>query len=115
MQGIYPPRCADELNVEQSKCLPYYFYFIDQQVGLGNVRVPTWCPFHLHVYINGHSLLATELKQAGIKCTMIDNAFDSLEDVSKAQELSDNISIEKLRRKLEEFAWQFCLVYKHRR
>jgi len=100
------------LKPDTSKCLHYYFYFIDEQVGLGYVRVPTWCPFRLQVYINGHSLLASELKQAGIKYTMADNAFDSLEDAGKAQELSDNISIEKLHRKLDEFAWQFCPVYK---
>jgi predicted transcriptional regulator len=57
-------------------------------------------------------LLASELKQAGIKFSMIDNAFDSLGDASKAQELSDKISIEKLHRKLDKFAWQFCPVYK---
>ncbi|NCC74185.1 MAG: hypothetical protein EOM06_12390 [Sphingobacteriia bacterium] len=49
-----------------SKCLHYYFYFIDEQVSLGYVRVPTWSPFRLQVYINGHNLLASELKQAGI-------------------------------------------------
>ena len=97
---------------DQSKCLHYYFYFIDEQLGLGYVRVPTWCPFRLQIYINGHNLLASELKNAGIKYTMIDNAFDSVEDVEKAQEFSDNISIEKLHRKLEEFAWRFCPVYK---
>ena len=43
---------------------------------------------------------------------MIDNAFDSIEDPVKAQELSDNISIEKLHRKLDGFAWRFCPVYK---
>jgi len=43
---------------------------------------------------------------------MIDNAFDSIENVEKAQELSDTISIEKIHRKLEEFAWKFCPVYK---
>jgi predicted transcriptional regulator len=95
-----------------SKCLHYYFYFIDEQIGLGYIRVPTWCPFRLQVYINGHNLLAWEFKNAGIKNTMIDNAFDSLEDADKAQELSDNISIEKLHRKLDAFAWQFCPVYK---
>lgn len=100
------------LKPDTSKCLHYYFYFIDEQVGLGYVRVPTWCPFRLQVYINGHNLLASELKQAGIKYTMTDNAFDSLEDAGKTQELSDNISIEKLHRKLDEFAWQFCPVYK---
>ena len=35
-----------------------------------------------------------ELKNAGIKYTMIDNAFDSVEDVEKAQELSSTILIE---------------------
>jgi len=100
------------LKPDTSKCLHYYFYFIDEQVGLGYVRVPTWCPFRLQVYVNGHNLLASELKQAGINFTMIDNAFDSLEDADKAQELSDKISIEKLHRKLDEFAWQFCPVYK---
>lgn len=100
------------LKPDTSKCLHYYFYFIDEQVGLGYVRVPTWCPFRLQVYINGHNLLATEMKQAEIKYTMIDNAFDYLEDAGKAQELSDKISIEKLHRKLDEFAWRFCPVYK---
>ena len=97
---------------DTSKCLHYYFYFIDEQIGLGYIRVPTWCPFRLQIYINGHNLLAWELKNAEIKYTMIDNAFDSLEDAGKAQELSDNISIEKLHRKLDAFAWQFCPVYK---
>jgi len=97
---------------DQGKCLHYYFYFIDDQLGLGYVRVPTWCPFRLQVYINGHNLLASELINAGVKYNMIDNAFDSIDDVEKAQEISDNISIEKLHRKLEELSWKFCPVYK---
>jgi hypothetical protein len=35
---------------------------------------------------------------------MIDNAFDSIENVEKAQEISDNISVEKIHRKLEKLA-----------
>lgn len=100
------------LKPDQSKCLHYYFYFIDEYAGLCYMRVPTWCPFRLQVYTNGHNLLASELRQAGIPFTMIDNAFDSIEDAPKAQELSDGISIEKLHRRLEEFAWRFCPVYK---
>jgi len=73
---------------DQSKCLHYYFYFIDGQLGLGYVRVPTWCPFRLQVYLNGHNLLASELKNAGIKYTMIDNAFDSIENVEWKKEIN---------------------------
>jgi hypothetical protein len=53
------------LKPDTGKCLHYYFYFIDPQVCLGYVRVPTWCPFRLQIYINGHNLLASELKQTG--------------------------------------------------
>lgn len=100
------------LKPDQSKCLHYYFYFIDEYAGLCYVRVPTWCPFRLQIYVNGHNLLASELKRANISFTMIDHAFDSLGDAQKAQELSDTLSIEKLHRRLEEFAGRFCPVYK---
>ena len=100
------------LKPSTSKCLHYYFYFIDSQLGLGYVRVPTWCPFRLQVYINGHNLLASEMEQAGINYTIIDNAFDSLQDAHKAQELSDNLNVEKLHKKLDELGWWFCPVYK---
>jgi len=29
---------------DDGKCLHYYFYFIDEELGLGYVRVPTWLP-----------------------------------------------------------------------
>ena len=115
--NTYKP-CGDKsagklfLKPDQSKCLHYYVYFIDEDLGLGYIRIPTWCPFRLQVYINGHNLLSRELDKAGIGYTMIDNAFDSIEDTSKAQELSDGISIEKLHRKLDELGWLYCPVYK---
>jgi len=49
------------LKGDLSKCLHYYFYFIDEELGLLFVRVPTWCPFRLQFYFNGHNLLATKL------------------------------------------------------
>src|ERR1022692_3267968 len=32
------------LKPEDGKCLHYYFYFLDEELGLGYVRVPTWLP-----------------------------------------------------------------------
>jgi DNA-binding MarR family transcriptional regulator len=95
-----------------SKCIHYYIYFIDELLGLGYIRIPTWCPFRLQIYFNGHNLLASKLKEHGIDYTMIDNAFDSIDDPSKAQELSDSFKVEELHRKLEELAWKYCPVYK---
>lgn len=100
------------LKPDTGKCLHYYVYFMDEYLGLGYLRIPTWCPFRLQVYINGHNLLASELKQAGIGYTMLDNAFESIEDPVRAQELCDGFSVEKLHRKLDELAWKYCPVYK---
>lgn len=96
----------------QSKCLHYYFYFMDELLGLGYVRVPTWCPFRLQIYFNGHQLLANQLNEAGIDYTLVDNAFDSISNLDKAQQLADDFPVKKIHRKLEEFAWKFCPVYK---
>src|SRR4029077_13219249 len=35
------------LRPDTGKCLHYYFYFIDAELGLIYLRVPTWCPFRL--------------------------------------------------------------------
>src|SRR6202035_1066248 len=49
------------LRPDTGKCLHYYFYFIDAELGLIYLRVPTWCPFRLQFYCNGHSWLARQL------------------------------------------------------
>ena len=49
------------LRPDTGKCLHYYFYFIDAKLGLIYLRVPTWCPFRLQFYCNGHSWLARQL------------------------------------------------------
>lgn len=51
------------LKPTEAKCLHDYFYFIHPELGLGYVRVPTWAPFRLQVYFNGHNALALKLKK----------------------------------------------------
>ena len=89
------------LKPDQSKCLHYYFYFMDEDLGLCYVRVPTWCPFRLQVYFNGHSWLAAQLQKKGIKFTLLDNAYTAIDDWDEAQRLADQLngrSIHKLLR-----------------
>jgi len=54
------------LKPTSGKCLHDSFDFIDEPFGLCYVRVPTWAPFRLPVYFNGHSGLARPLLQADI-------------------------------------------------
>ena len=46
------------MRYKDGKCLHYYFYFIDAEFGLCYLRVPTWAPFRLQFYCNGHNWLA---------------------------------------------------------
>jgi hypothetical protein len=100
------------LKGTQSKCLHYYFYFNDPDIGFGYVRVPTWSPFQLQVYFNGHNVLANTLRKQGIAFTMLDNAFDSIADFKKAQQISDRLDVNKLLKKMNWFSDIYCPVYK---
>src|SRR4051812_19021208 len=48
---------------------------MDADFGLIYLRVPTWAPFRLQFYCNGHSWLARQLAAEGIAFTAADNAF----------------------------------------
>jgi len=101
------------LKPTAGKCLHYYFYFIDEQFGLCYVRVPTWAPFRLQVYFNGHYWLARQLRRAGIPFEMADNAFVRIDDPSQAQRLCDELQAQVLHRRLDQWARRFCPVLRH--
>jgi len=74
------------------------------------VRVPTWAPFRLQVYFNGHSWLARQLLRADIPFEMADNAFLSLAEPERAQEIADSLDARSLHRHLDAWALRFCPV-----
>src|SRR5262250_2922391 len=92
------------LRPATGKCLHYYFYFIAAELGLMYLRVPTWCPFRLQFYCNGHSWLARKLTAAGIGFTLADNAFVRIDDWQRAQTLADQLSPAELHRILDRGA-----------
>ena len=89
------------------KYLHYYFYFIDEALGLCYLRVPTWSPFRLQFYFNGHHALARRLREAGIGYEMADNAFVHIENYEQANELAQ-WEVSELHEKLNGYAAQFC-------
>ena len=98
------------LKPTSGKCLHYYFYFVDEQFGLCYVRVPTWAPFRLQVYFNGHSWLARQLLRAGIPFETADNAFVSIADPDQGQQLADELSAQELHEHLDHWAQRYCPV-----
>jgi hypothetical protein len=96
------------LRPDRAKCTHYYFYFIDEQLGLCFMRISTWCPFPAQVYVNGHNLLAAKLRTAGIGYRMLDNAFLHIDDWEAAQRLADESDSRLLHEKLDHYARLFC-------
>jgi hypothetical protein len=98
------------LRPDSGKCLHYYFYFQDARFGLIYLRVPTWAPFRLQFYCNGHGWLARKLTAQGIGYTMADNAFVRMDDWARAQQLADTLSPDQLHRILDRYAKLCCPV-----
>ena len=98
------------LRPAQGKCLHDYFYFIDEAFGLCYLRVPTWAPFGLQFYCNGHSALARSLRREGIEFLQEDNAFLRIADLQRAQALADSFNPEQLHRRLRRYAHWLCPV-----
>jgi len=98
------------LKPATAKCLHYYFYFVLPQLGLCYLRVPTWAPFRLQFYFNGHNALAAMLRDEGIGFTLLDNTFVQCDDWDAAQALSDGLKPENLHRLLDSVATRYCPV-----
>jgi len=92
------------------KCLHYYFYFIDEELGLCYLRVPTWCPFRLQFYFNGHNWLAGQLKAHDVSFEMLENAFTHIADYDLANRLAAQFDVARLQAKLDRFAQLYCPV-----
>jgi len=86
------------------KCLCLYFYFIDREFGFMHVRVPTWFPFTIQIYLNGHDWLARKLDHHGIAHSKLDNAFLQIEDPKRAQRFSNRFVKKNWPRILHAFA-----------
>jgi hypothetical protein len=68
------------------KCLILYDYFMDRDLGLIHVRLPTWFPRQMQVSVNG---LARKLTRHAVRYTKQDNAFLWLEDFARAPRFAD--------------------------
>ena len=67
------------------KCLFVYFYYMDRDFGLIHVKLQTWFPLQVQVYVNGHEWLARKLQQNGIRYTKRENAFLWIEDLARGR------------------------------
>lgn len=73
----------------QRKCSQLYHYYIDPRFGWMHVRLQTWFPFEMQVYVNGREWLTRTMDQQGLEYRRSDNKILWVEDWQQAQKLLD--------------------------
>ena len=68
------------------------------------VKIQTWFPFNIQVYINGRELMKHVFDEHGIIYECYDNSFTDISDPVKAQELAAKFDSKKFSRQLDSFA-----------
>ncbi len=77
------------LRSRPRKCLHYYRYFNDPELGFGHVRLQSWFPFTMHLCLNGRDWLTRQLTAAGLAFTRRGNCVTACDDFARAQALLD--------------------------
>jgi hypothetical protein len=92
----YPPSGGDPgyrlLHPARKRFLHYYFYVLDPVLGPMSVRVGTFLPFTLAVFLNGHSFLAQELTRLGVGFRKDDNAFLAVDDLAALEAAAERLT-----------------------
>ena len=93
-----------ELRYEYRKCLHYYFYFQDKEFGFMHVRLQSWFPFEIQIYINGREYLMTQLQKENIAYQSFDNSITWCENMERAQQILDKLQEKKFQATFDSFA-----------
>jgi hypothetical protein len=86
------------------KCLHFYFYLIDREFGLMHVRLQSWFPFQIQIYINGREWLGRQLDRRGIEHVRYENTFLRIEDLKLARKLCEGFGQRRWVRVFDVFA-----------
>ena len=82
----------------ERKCRHWCFYYRDREFGLMHVRLATWLPLGIQVWVNGREYLARRMAQAGIGFEKRDNGFTRLDDPPRAQRFLDALTTRRWER-----------------
>jgi hypothetical protein len=108
----YPPSGGDPgyrlLHPARKRFLHYYFYLLDPVLGPMSVRVGTFLPFTLAVFLNGHSFLARELTRLGVGFRKDDNAFLAVDDLAALEAAAERLTPRLIERRCRSWVRQLA-------
>lgn len=81
-----------EIVSRKRKCLHLYWYLIDPEFGWMHVRVQTWAPYTIQIYINGREWMCRQLTKQGVDFKRSDNKIVWCADFEAAAKLSEKFN-----------------------
>jgi hypothetical protein len=74
---------------EQRRVSVFYVYIFDEQMGGGFIKICSYFPYPVKVWVNGHEWAKRQAAAAGIGFTALSNGFSSCEDPAALQDICD--------------------------
>ena len=74
---------------EQRRVSVFYVYIFDEQMGPGFIKICTYFPYPVKVWVNGHEWAKRQAAAAGIGFTALSNGFASADDPAALQDICD--------------------------
>lgn len=93
-----------EKRYEYRKCTQYYFYYNDKDFGIMFIKIQSWLPYTVKIYINGKEYLKRQLQRKGIRYNSYNNSLTWVEDIKKSQSISDKFIEKKWHKVLDVLA-----------
>jgi hypothetical protein len=85
-----PGRCPQfSFTKEQRRVPVFYVYIFDEQMGPGFIKICSYFPCPVKVWVNGHEWAKRQAAAAGIGFTALSNGFASCEDPAALQDICD--------------------------
>jgi hypothetical protein len=82
-----PPQFS--FTKEQRRVSVFYVYIFDERMGPGFIKICTYFPYPVKVWVNGHEWAKRQALSAGIGFTELSNGFASCEDPAALQQICD--------------------------
>ena len=74
---------------EQRRVSVFYVYIFDEQMGPGFIKICSYFPYPVKVWVNGHEWAKRQAAAAGIGFTALSNGFATCEDPAALQQICD--------------------------
>ena len=85
-----PGRCPQfSFTKERRRVSVFYVYIFDEQMGPGFIKICTYFPYPVKVWLNGHEWAKQQAAVAGIGFTALSNGFASCDDPDALQRICD--------------------------